>query len=128
MSKYLINFQSTGISTINTELVLLDWNNRFFLSKYKETYKFAISSKKKNCLDLKIEISKEQFDEILSRKKLVKVNDSIFNNACSYFTESHLKKEVERLKKIHEHHLGIAVAARNAFERYAEAVSFYSER
>ena len=128
MSKYVSEFNSTGISILYLEKVLFDWTNKFFLSKYKETYKFAISSKKKNCLDLKVEISKEQFDEILSRKTLVKVNDSIFNNACSYFTESHLKKEVERLKKIHEHHLGIAVAARNAFERYAEAVSFYSER
>ena len=126
MSKYLLDFQSTGVSKLNIELVLLDWNNRFFLSQYKDTFKFAISSRKRNCLDLKVEISKEQFDEILLRKKLVKVQDTFFRHSISYFTKSHLEKEVLRLNKIHDYHKGIANAAKSASENYADALFSYS--
>ena len=64
MSKYITDFQETGNSTINVDLVCKYWNDRFSICTWinddEEKYTFIVNSKRKNTRLCKTQISKEQ--------------------------------------------------------------------
>lgn len=104
MSKYVSDFQKTGISTLNVDLVCKDWDDRFsictWINDTDEKYTFVINSKRKNKSLCKVQISKEQTFAVANRLNLIHVKDSIFRSAGAFHTESFIKSEVERITKI----------------------------
>lgn len=70
MSKYITEFQQTGNSTVNVDLICKDWNDRFTISTWindkEEKYTFVVNGKRKNTRLCKIQISKEQVNEIIT--------------------------------------------------------------
>ena len=104
MSKYITDFQKTGISTINVDLVCKDWNDRFLISTWvnndEEKYTFIVNGKRKNKVLCKTQISKEQAFVIINRLKLIHVEDSLFRSGGSFRSESFIHSEIERITKI----------------------------
>ena len=104
MSKYIKDFQQTGNSTINVDLVCKDWNDRFsictWINDNEEKYTFVVNSKRKNTRLCKTQISKEQAFAIADRLKLIHVKDTTFRSAGAFHSESFIKSEVERIAKI----------------------------
>ncbi len=103
MSKYITEFQPTGNSNINIDLVCKDWNDRFSISTWindEEKYTFIINGKRKNTRLCKTQISKEQVFAVVDKLKLVHVKDTTFRSGGSYHTKSFIKSEVERIGKI----------------------------
>lgn len=104
MSKYITDFQQTGNSTINVDLVCKDWNDRFSICTWinddEEKYTFIVNGKRKNTRLCKTQISKEQAFAVADRLKLIHVKDTTFKSAGSFHSESFIKSEVERIAKI----------------------------
>lgn len=104
MSKYITDFQQTGNSTINVDLVCKDWNDRFSICTWinddEEKYTFIVNGKRKNTRLCKTQISKEQAFAVADRFKLIHVKDTTFRSAGSFHSESFIKSEVERIAKI----------------------------
>lgn len=104
MSKYITDFQQTGNSTINVDLVCKDWNDRFSICTWinddEEKYTFIVNGKRKNTRLCKTQISKEQAFAVADRLKLIHVKDTTFRSAGSFHSESFIKSEVERIAKI----------------------------
>ena len=104
MSKYITDFQQTGNSTINVDLVCKDWNDRFSICTWinddEEKYTFIVNGKRKNTRLFKTQISKEQAFAVADRLKLIHVKDTTFRSAGSFHSESFIKSEVERIAKI----------------------------
>lgn len=104
MSKYITDFQQTGNSTINVDLVCKDWNDRFSICTWvndnEEKYTFVVNGKRKNTRLCKTQISKEQAFAVVDRLTLIHVKDSIFRSAGAFHMESFIKSEIERITKI----------------------------
>jgi hypothetical protein len=104
MSKYIKNFQQTGNSTLNVDLVCKDWNDRFsiytWINDDEEKYTFIVNGKRKNTRLCKTEISKEQALLVVNKLNLIHKKDHTFRSAGSYHTESSIKSEIERISKI----------------------------
>lgn len=104
MSKYITEFQQTGNSIINVDLVCKDWNDKFsiytWINDNEEKYSLIVNGKRKNVILCKTQISKEQAFAIADRLKLIHVKDAIFRSAGSFHAESFIKSEVERITKI----------------------------
>jgi hypothetical protein len=104
MSKYIIDFQQTGNSTINVDLVCKDWNDRFsictWINDNEEKYTFIVNGKRKNTRLCKTQISKEQAFAVADKLKLIHVKDTTFRSAGTFHSESFIKSEVERITKI----------------------------
>lgn len=102
--RYIKDFQKSGISTLNVDLVCKDWNDRFsictWINDTDEKYTFVINSKRKNMRLCKVQISKEQAFAVADRLRLIHVKDSTFRSAGAFHTESFIKSEVERINKI----------------------------
>lgn len=88
MSKYITEFQQTGVSTVNVDLICKDWNERFVISTWindkEEMYTFIIHGKRKSTLLCKTQISKEQAMEIISKLALIHVKDNTFRSGGAY--------------------------------------------
>lgn len=104
MSKYITEFQQTGVSTVNVDLICKDWNERFVISTWindiEEMYTFIIHGKRKSTLLCKTQISKEQAMEIISKLALIHVKNTIFKNNKTYHSKTFIKSEIERITKI----------------------------
>lgn len=104
MSKYITEFNQTGITSININLVCKDWNDKFVICTWindnEEKYTFVVNGKRKNTRLCKTQISKEQTFEIVDRLNLIHVKDTTFRSAGAYRSESFIKLEVERIGKI----------------------------
>jgi len=104
MSKYISEFQQSGISTLDMNLVLKNWNDMFFISTWKnedgEKYTFVIKGKRKNTILCKTQISKEQTNEIVLKMKLIHVKDSSFISAGCYYTKSFIDSEINRITEL----------------------------
>lgn len=104
MSKYIKEFQQTGNSTVNVDLICKEWNDRFTISTWindkEEKYTFVVNGKRKNTRLCKTQISKEQATEIVSKLALIHVKDNVFTSAGAYHSEKFIKSEVERITKI----------------------------
>lgn len=104
MSKYITDFQQTGNSTINVDLVCKDWNERFsictWINDNEEEYTFIINGKRKGLRLCKTQISKEQAMQIIDRINLAHVKAGIPRSAGSYHTKEFIKSEIERFKAI----------------------------
>jgi len=104
MSKYITDFQQTGTSTINVDLVCKDWNDRFsictWINDNEEQYTFVVNGKRKNTMLCKTKISKEQALIVANRLNLIHRKDHTFRSAGSFHTESFIKSEIDRITKI----------------------------
>lgn len=104
MSKYITDFQQTGILTINIDLVCKDWNDRFsictWINDNEEKYTFIVNGKRKNTRLCKTQISKEQALIIVNRLNLIHRKDHTFRSAGSFHSKSFIKAEIERITKI----------------------------
>lgn len=104
MSKYIKDFQQTGISALNVDLVCKDWNDRFsiytWINDNEEKYTFIVNGKRKNTRLCKTEISKEQALLVVNKLNLIHRKDHTFRSAGSYHTESFIKSEIECISKI----------------------------
>lgn len=104
MSKYITEFQQTGISTLNVDFVCKDWNDRFsictWINDKEEQYTFVVIGKRKNTILCKTKISKEQSLIIANRLNLIHRKDHTLRSAGSFHTESFIKSEIERISKI----------------------------
>lgn len=98
MNKYITEFNSTDISTVNVDLVCKRWNKKFALSTWinaeKEEYRFSI---KGNCQSL---ISKEQALEIVDKLDLVFVKDSLLSSAGIYLSKEFVESEINRFRDL----------------------------
>jgi hypothetical protein len=124
MSKYITDFQQTGNSTIDVDLICKDWNDRFVINTWnndkEEKYTFVIHGKRKNTNLCKTQISKEQANEIISKLTLVHVKSAIFKSGGAYHSKSFIKSEVERITKIKqdkEQELSLIVEVLYMYER-----------
>jgi len=99
MSKYITDFQQTGISTINVDLVCKDWNDRFsictWINDNEEQYTFVVNGKRKNTMLCKTKISKQQALIVANKLNLIHRKDHTFRSAGSF-----IKSEIERIAKI----------------------------
>lgn len=125
MSKYITDFQQTGNSTINVDLVCKDWNDRFSICTWinddEEKYTFIVNGKRKNTRLCKTQISKEQAFSVADRLKLIHVKDTTFRSAGAFHTEKFIKAEVERIAKIKqekENELSIISKMLYQYERF----------
>lgn len=104
MAGYIKIFQETGISTINVDKVCKDWNDRFYISTWindaEEKYTFIVNGKRKNVRLCKTEISKKQALQIVSKLNLIHVKSSAFKSAGTYYTNSFINSEIQRLTRI----------------------------
>lgn len=104
MSKYITEFQQTGNSTVNVDLICKNWNDRFTISTWindkEEKYTFVVNSKRKNTRICKTQISKDQANEIVSKLALIHVKNTTFRNGGAYYSKNFIKSEVERITKI----------------------------
>lgn len=104
MSKYIKDFQQTGSSTINIDLICKDWNDRFsictWINEDEEKYTFVVNGNRKNTRLCKTLISKEQALEVVDRLNLIHVKDTTFRSAGAFHSESFIKSEVDRITKI----------------------------
>ena len=104
MSKYITDFQQTGNSTINVDLVCKEWNDRFLICTWinddEEKYTFVVNGKRKNTMLCKTQISKEQAFAVADRLKLIHVKDTTFRSAGAFHSENFIKSEIERIGKI----------------------------
>ena len=106
MSKYISEFQQTGNSTVNVDLICKDWNDRFsictWINDNEEKYTFVVNGKRKNTTLCKTQISKEQAMYIVSKLNLIHVKASIPRSAGAYHSKEFIKSECERIRKIEE--------------------------
>jgi len=106
MSKYITEFQETGNSTVNIELICKDWKDRFsictWINDNEEKYTFVVNGKRKNTRLCKTKISKEQATMIIHRLNLVHVKAGIPRSAGAYHSKEFVKSECERIRKIEE--------------------------
>lgn len=104
MSKYITEFQQTGISIVNVDLICKDWNVGFAIGTWindrEEKYTFIVNGKRKNKVFCKTQISKEQANEIVSKLALIHVKDNTFKSGGAYHSKNFIKSEVERITKI----------------------------
>lgn len=104
MSKYITEFNLIGNSIINVDLVCKDWNDRFFISSWindnEEKYTFIANGKRKNHQLCKTQISKEQAFQVANKLNLIHVKNTTFRSAGSFHTQSFIKSEIERIRKI----------------------------
>lgn len=105
MSKYVKEFKLTGCVTVHVDLICKKWNDKFCITTWTELdkskrYTFVVNGKRKNSDVCKVQISKEQADEIVSRLGLVYVKNYLFNSAGAYHSINFCKSEIDRIKKI----------------------------
>jgi len=121
MSKYITDFQQTGNSTINVDLVCKDWNDRFSICTWinddEEKYTFVVNGKRKNTRLCKTQISKEQAFAVADMLKLILVKDTTFRSAGAFHSESFIKSEIERIGKIkQEKEAELAIISKMLFQ------------
>lgn len=125
MSKYITEFQQTGNSTVNVELICKDWNDeRFTISTWindnDEKYTFVVNGKRKNTRLCKTQISKDQAIEIISKLDLIHVKSNIFRRGGAYHSKNFITSEIERITKIKhekEQELSVINQALYVYER-----------
>lgn len=104
MSKYIKEFNQTGISIINIDLVCKNWNDRFnivtWVTDVEEIYTFVIYAKRNDRILCKTDISKEQALELAKKLNLIFVKDILFKNSGFFHTENFIKNEIERFTKM----------------------------
>lgn len=104
MAKYITNYQTTGNSIVNVDLICKDWNDRFviltWINDKEEKYTFLVNGKRKNHVLEKTQISKEQAIQIISKLNLLLVKSSTFSSGGTYHSESFIKSETERITQI----------------------------
>jgi hypothetical protein len=126
MNKYITDFQQTGISTINVDLVCKHWDERFSICTWvndkEEKYTFVVNGKRKNTRLCKTQISKEQAIEVAEKLKLIHVKHSTFRSAGTYHSESFIKSEIERLGEIMEQKEAELKMISNVFYKYKKAL------
>lgn len=120
MSKYLIDFQETGVSTLNVDLVCKDWNDKFSISTWindkDETYTLNVTKRKKSFL--KTQISKETANEIISKLGLISLKSPFFNSGGSYHSETFIKSEIKRLEIMEKEKEEELSAVKNTLYKY----------
>lgn len=104
MSKYIIDFEQIGESTVNVDLICKDWNERFVIRTWindnEERYTFIIKGKRKNTTLCKTQISKKQAMEVVDKLDLIHVKDGISKSRGNYHSIKFIKSEVERMTKM----------------------------
>lgn len=121
MKKYITEFTISGPSVVNIDLICKDWNDRFLISTWignnGTEYTFIINGKAKNRILYKTKISEYQSLVIANRLSLIHVKSTIFKSAGIFRTESFIKSEIERIKKIkREKELDLNVIEKALFE------------
>lgn len=106
MSKYITEFNTTGNSTVNVNLICKHWNERFsictWINTTDEKYTFVVYGKRKNRRLCKTQISKEQANQIIEKLKLIHIRSGLFRSGGAYHSKEYVMSECERLQKIKE--------------------------
>jgi len=109
MKNYIKEFNHTGNSIIDVDLVCREWNNKFtilsWITDTEEKYTFVVSAKAKDKTLCKTQISKEQANEIISNLNLKFIKDTTFRSAGAYRSESNIIAEFARLSLLKEEKL-----------------------
>lgn len=105
MKKYITEFQKTGNSTINVELVCKDWDcNRFSIATYagdnEDEYTFIIKARRRSSLFRRSRIPKEQALAVVNNLGLVHVKDAVFNSGGCFYSESRVHSLIEQLSEV----------------------------
>ncbi len=103
MSKYITEFNTTGISTVNVDKICKDWDDRFVIYVYNnEKYTFVVTGRgrRKKTNFCKTEISEKQAYQIIANLNLLYIQDSTFRSAGAYHALGYIKSEFERISLI----------------------------
>ena len=87
MSKYLSEFNATGICIIRVEEIIAEWNDDWCISQWHEDYKLCRCNNDADNFtktDFKYEISKKQAHELMGRLNLIDTLSSFFNHAKTW--------------------------------------------
>lgn len=118
-SKYIKEFNQTGICILDTKKVIKDWYNAFFIATYirsesDKTYTFVIDRKR---FSLKVSISEQQALEIVNALGLIHVKSTALRSAGVYRSKENILCELERITKIkHEKEFELKTIERVIFE------------
>lgn len=101
MKKIVTKFNKTGACEIDINLVKKQWNNQFTILQYDEKYTLIKYRKNsKGCVNLKVLISSEQAQELITELDLKCIEDSVFKKAKSYKKSDFILSEIKRLQDI----------------------------
>jgi hypothetical protein len=100
MEKLITKFQQTGICEVDVNKVSKAWNDKFSISQYDEKYTLVKQYRKNSPSAAKVQISKEQAEEIIKAAKLLPINSGIFRSAKTYRSESNIISEIKRIEQI----------------------------
>lgn len=102
ISKYIAEFNATGICVLNEDYVCKNWSNDFALLwsniQGNEYFAFCIFSNKTALL--KVRISKEQARRVVERMNLLFIQDTLLRNAGNYRTREFIESEEKRMSEI----------------------------
>lgn len=98
MEKFITKFQTTGLCEVNVDKLVKAWTDKFAISQYHEAYTLLRYYRGPNFT--KVQISKEQADELISRVGLLKIQSSFFRYGITYRTKSHVLLEIARFGAI----------------------------
>lgn len=121
MSKYIKEFNQTGNSIVNVELICKDWNNQFSIATWvndsEEKFTFIVNRKRGNTRLCKTQISKEQAFKIAENLNLIHVRDTTFRSAGSFCSKEFINHEIDRITKIkHQKQLEISLLSQVLFK------------
>lgn len=106
INKHVKEFNKTGCSLLNIDLVCKNWNDRFtiytWINDDKKDYTFVINSKVKDKVLVKTKILESEALIIANRLKLIHVKDVTFSSAGSFRTEKFIISEISRLETLNQ--------------------------
>lgn len=130
-NKYLIEFNQTGISTVNVDLIAKDWSDKFVISQYSPPDKkpdiFRIHITKRNN-NLKTLISKEQALEIINKCKLVEIKSSMFASGKAFYNMSYVESAYNKFIKRETELLDELAMIRGSKYIYENAIDKYLQK
>jgi hypothetical protein len=99
MKKFITHFVETGPCTVNVNKVVKAWDNKFSISRYHDKYTL-VRGKGERCA--KITITSEQAKEIISKAKLLPIQDSFFRHGVTFRSKENIESELARLENIEQ--------------------------
>lgn len=101
MKAIIKEFNETGACVVDVKKVVKAWTNFYTIIQYGDKYTLVNYRKNgKGSYNLKVQISSEQAQELITALDLKCVRDTFFGYARTYKTQSFIDSEIQRLNTI----------------------------
>lgn len=99
MKSLIKTFQETGSCELDIKKVIKKWKDNFAISQYHKEFTFIVFLKNGNT-KLKVKITEEQANELITELNLGKIKSTTFKHANTFRTKDFIQSEILRLTEI----------------------------